>query len=1016
MWNHSSAAARPNPHSLRSLLRLTAPAALLLSVGSAMAAPGTPRMQAPNLPLTFEKNTGQYPRAVQFVGRTSGGTVFLTNTEAVFALAKGGKAAALRLKLTGSNAKAAVTVLEKQAGIVNYFIGNDPKKWHARVPTYARARVAGVYPGVDLVYYGAGQSRTLEYDFVVKPGADPARIRMAVSGARSLRNVAGRVVASTACGDVVLNRPYAYQTLNGKRTQVACGFTLERNTVAFQIARYDASRPLVVDPSVTYATFVGGAGSDMCTAIAVDSTGCVVGVGTSGSVNYPTTAGAYSTTKPGAPTATVGIVTKLNAAGSGLVFSTYLGGGVDDNIAAVALGPTGNVYTCGQTKSGAWPTTPGAYRTTRYGGSTDFDTVVTCLAADGAALVYSTYFGTVTIDFVSGIAVDGVGSAYVCGNFQFLVLTTPGAYQTTSGGSWDGYVAKFNPAGSALVYATALGGSGMDSTTGITVAGGDAIVTGRTASADFPTTAGAYKTTGDAAGDGFVTRLNAAGSALVASTCFGGSGDDHSRAVASDAGGNIYLAGLTKSTDLPVTAGAYMVTRPINADSNCGFVAKLNPACSSLVYSTYLGGSSTSQTFYDNHLLAIAVDASGAAYVAGSSAATTYPTTPGAHQTTHPNSGNSVKGVFSKLSADGSNLLYSTFLGGDVGSWDQATGVAVDASGVYVAGRFGGGPTTPGAYQTANGGDQDVYVVKLNLGGETSTLTVDNLAATAGARITLRAKLTKSGSAYAGQRLEFQIDSGAWIPSEILTSTAGGYATLTLTAPAAGAHTINCRFAGGGGVDGSTGAGTLTCTALVATAVTCVALTAGPADAIGLVAYLGASSSSTTGTSAIAGKQVEFQFNGGSWTAASGLTDANGKAALAATAPATAGTYTINARFLGDATYAASTGTASLTAAAKRNVYVYTINRTGKAATAGSLSAYFYWYQKNGALTPVSGKSLRFQCAGTSLDTTATTDASGRATVTVTPAAAGSFPFTVTFTADADYNGGTASGALTVAP
>jgi hypothetical protein len=422
------------------------------------------------------------------------------------------------------------------------------------------------------------------------------------------------------------------------------------------------------------------------------------------------------------------------------------------------------------------------------------------------------------------------------------------------------------------------------------------------------------------------------------------------------------------------------------------------------------------QTYYDNHLNAIAVDASGAAYVAGGSAAATYPTTPGAHQTTHPYSGYSVKGVFSKLSADGSSLVYSTFLGGNGGGSDTANAVAVDAGGaVTVAGGFQKGPTTPGAYQATPAGDHDAYVIKLNLGGEPSALAVDNLSATAGARATLRAKLTKSGSAYAGQRLEFQIDSGAWTPAEVLTSTAG-YGTLTITAPATGSHTVACRFAGGGAIEGSTGNATLTTTAIAATTLVVPGASPGVGDGVYLAAYLSATSSSTTLGAPIIGKQVEFQFNGGAWTPAPALTDAVGKATLAVTAPATAGEYTINARFLGDAGYAASAGTAKLTVAAKRNVYVYTLNRSGKVGASGTLIATFYWYQKNGTLTPVSGKSLRFQCAGVSLDSTVTTDASGKATVAVTPATAGSFPFTVTFTADTDYNAGSGSGTLTVAP
>ena len=217
MCYHSSAATPPNRPALRRLLRLATPAALLLATAFALAAPSTPRMQAPNLPLTFERNTGHWPSEVRFVARTGAGTLFLTKREAVLAVRSGSNRSALRLRLAGSSPGAAVSGLGKLPGIVNYFVGKDPGKWRTNVPTYSRVKLAGVYPGVDLVYYGAGGTRSLEYDFVVKPGADPKRIRMAVSGAESLRASGGRLIASTSCGDVTLNRPYAYQTVDGVR-------------------------------------------------------------------------------------------------------------------------------------------------------------------------------------------------------------------------------------------------------------------------------------------------------------------------------------------------------------------------------------------------------------------------------------------------------------------------------------------------------------------------------------------------------------------------------------------------------------------------------------------------------------------------------------------------------------------------------------------------------------------------------------------------------------------------------
>ena len=1008
MWHHSSTAV---PRNLRSLLRPAAPAALLLSAVAALAAPGTPKTQAPGLPLTFEKNTGQYPKEVQFVGRTSGGTVFLTRREAVIALTKGGKAAALRLKLTGSNAKAAVSGLEKQAGIVNYFIGNDPKKWHARVPTYSRVKLAGVYPGVDLVYYGAGQGRTLEYDFVVKPGSDPGKIRMAVSGAKSLRTAGGRLIASTACGDVTLNKPYAYQMVDGKRTQVACAFTLERNQVAFQIARYDASRPLVVDPSVAYATFLGGDATDKITCAAVAGDGTVTTAGVAVSANLSTTAGVLMPAKPGGDDA---FVAKLNADATALVYCTYLGGSGTDTAMGLALDTTGRPYLCGSTYSADFPTTPGAFQTTRASTTSYDDSFIVALAGDGSSLRYSTFYGAFDYDSAAAITVDASDNATVVGYMRIGGLASAGAYQTINKGIDDGYVVRLNSAGQRL-WGTMLGGNGSDYARSVAVnAAGEAVVAGLTGSSNFPTTADACDSSANGGNDVFVAVLSNQGNALAYSTFLGGSGDENKPACALGPDDAIYVSGKTGSADFPVTPGAHMTTRP---NAVAGFLAKLVKGSATLTYCTYMGGATVGQSYHDNNPLSVAVTASGSACVVGCTGAVDYPTTPDALQATVPANGGQPTGFVTVLNPSGSAMTYSSYIGGTSRSWEQLRHVTVAPDGsLILSGDLGSGaPTTPGVVQPTNAGLGDGYLMKLNLGGEPSALAVDNLSATAGARATLRAKLTKSGSAYAGQRLEFQIDSGAWTPAEVLTSTAG-YGTLTITAPATGSHTVACRFAGGGAIEGSTGNATLTTTAIAATTLVVPGASPGVGDDVYLAAYLSATSSATTLGAPLIGKQVEFQFNGGAWTPASALTDAVGRAVLAVTTPATAGNYTINARFAGDAGAAACTGTGTLTATAKRNIYLYTLSRTGKVGVPGQLFAYFYWYQKDGTLTPISGKSVRFVCAGTGTDTSATTGANGRAAITVTPATAGTYPFTVTFTADTDYNAGNGSGTLTVAP
>ena len=1223
MRYHSSAAMPPKPRSLSGLLRPAAPVALLLFAGTAVAAPGTgtPSVRMPNLPLTFERNTGRYPKDVQFVARSGQGTLFLTRREAVVSIRKGDRASALRLKLQGSAPNAAASGLDKQPGIVNYLLGKDPAKWRTNIPTYSRVKLAGVYPGIDLVYYGAGKGRTLEYDFVVKPGGDPSIIRMAVSGAKSIRAVGGGLIASTACGDVTLNRPYAYQTVGGIRKQVACSFTLERDTVAFRVARYDTSRPLVVDPTLAYSTMVGGVSSDVAYGIAVDATGAATVCGGTGGTAFPTTAaGAYQTAYVGG--VEDAFVTKLNAAGTALQYSTFLGGSYSENAQGIALDATGAATVTGSTGSANFPTTTGAYQTSHAG---SIDAFVTKLNATGTALVYSTLLGSTGDEYARGLALDASGAVTVCGDSTAPVIiydargpgtarwnapsavfpTTSGAFQTANAGGADAFVTKLNATGTALVYSTYLGGTSTDQAIAIAVdAAGAATVCGQTKSLAFPTSSGAYQTARAGGFDAFVTKLNATGTALEYSTYLGSTSSDCAYGVALDAAGAATVCGSTSGSTFPTTSGAYQTAHGLDGGSNDAFVTKLNTAGTALAYSTFLPGDAG-----DDCANAIALDATGAVLVCGYSRGR-FPTTADAYQAGLAGSNDA---FVARLDATCATLTYSTYLGTNLA--DYARAIAMDAAGaVYVGGDTSNTfPTTVGAYQTAAGGSNDAWVAKFSFAAGTAagtamsadpvtcyasetitltgtltkssdssavagkgiqfkidaggtwtdaaastgadgkatlsvtapattgahtiyvrfqgdadytasdgsntltvnaadattlvaddasaapgaavtvsatltkttggtaisglqlqfrigdagswtdaaaltdasgkasasltapatagsytinaqyvggahyaastdsatltvsapvpTLAVDSGTASAGSRTTLRCRLTDAaGAGIGGQRLQFSIDSGAWVDAEILT-TAAGYATLTITAPAAGTHTLQCRFEAAGGYSAATGSGTLTTTALVATATAVYDRTAGPGDAVSLLAYLQLQSKA-----GVAGKQLEFQFNGGAWTPASAATEATGKASLTVTAPVTAGTYVINARFLGDATHTASAGTANLTVAGKRSVYVYTINRSGKVGAPGTLVAYFYWYQKNGTLTPVSGKSLRFVCAGVSLDSTVTTDASGKATVSVTPATAGSHPFTVAFTADADYNAGSAGATFAVAP
>jgi hypothetical protein len=636
------------------------------------------------LPLSFEANQGQLDSQVKFLSRGRGYSLFLTPTGAVLSLRKvegnrGIDTAVLRMHLVESNPEPKIAGREELPGKANYFVGNDPAKWRTNVPTYARVHYHEIYPGIDLVYYGT--QRQLEYDFVVSPGADPKAIRLAFEGVDGVAiDGLGDLVLRADEREVRLRKPVVYQEHDGRRAVIPAGYVLrDEGQVSFEVAAFDTTKPLIIDPVLAYSTYLGGGGVDEGTAIAVDGAGNAYVTGTSDSDGvgrfgdpFPTTDG---TTFPG------GIfVTKLNPAGSALVYSTFLGPG---NALAIAVDAAGNAYVTGFTSFDDFPTTPGAFQITfRGGGFFDSDAFVTKLNATGSVLEYSTFLGGSSGDEARGIAVDAAGNAYVTGVTGSTDFpTTSGAVDTTRRGVADTFVAKLDPTGSALVYSTFLGHRDSDEGRAIAVdAAGSAYVTGSAATDEipFPTTPGALPCTFSGRRGAFVTKLSPAGSALVYSACLGGSGVNRGSGIAVDAAGNTYVTGSTTSSDFPTTDGAFQITIGGFRDA---FVTKLNADGSALVYSTFLGGSDDDDGF------AIAVDAAGSAYVTGNAFSDDFPIA----DAVRARSG----GFVTKLNPTGSALVYSTTELGEAG-------IAVDAAGsAYVTGLAGSGlPTTPGAFQT----------------------------------------------------------------------------------------------------------------------------------------------------------------------------------------------------------------------------------------------------------------------------------------------------------------------------
>jgi hypothetical protein len=592
---------------------------------------------------------------------------------------------------------------EKQEGYYNYFIGNDPSKHASYVGLYKEVLVKDVYKGIDIRYYF--DKGGLRYDYVVHPGADPSQIVFTLEGSdKTYVNEKGNLVFTTRFGEVAMAELKAYQERNKK--VIKSEFIKKGDKWCIALASYDKTQALIIDPLV-YSTYIGGSGGDVGIGIAIDASGNAYVTGNTTSTNYAVTAGAFQTTYGG------GIwdvfVTKLNASGSGLVYSTYIGGSDDDYGYAIALDGSGNAYVTGATSSTDYAVTAGAFQTT-YGGSVDV--FVTKLNASGSGLVYSTYIGGSDGDYGYGIAVDVSGNAYVTGYTDSNnYAVTAGAFQTTYEGGWaDVFVTKLNASGSALVYSTYIGGSDWDEGRGIAVdVSGNAYVTGYTDSNNYAVTAGAFQTTNGGGGDVFVTKLNASGSGLLYSTYIGGSGEEYGRAIAVDGSGNAYVTGYTSSTNYHVTANAFQTT--YGGGTYDVFVTKLIASGSNLVYSTYIGGSS------DDEGYGIAVDGSGNAYVTGLTKSTDYDVTSGAFQTTYGGGYFYGGDVFvTKLNASGSGLVYSTYIGGS--DDDYGFGIAVDGSGnAYVTGLTWSTDydVTAGAFQTTYGESWDVFVTKLNV-------------------------------------------------------------------------------------------------------------------------------------------------------------------------------------------------------------------------------------------------------------------------------------------------------------
>ena len=753
------------------------------------------------LPLSFEENVGETAQEVRYVSHGAGYELFLTPQEAVLALRtpishdlsprhrfktmrairealRARKMTAVRMRFEGANPAGQINATDRLLKKTNYFIGSDPKKWRANVPSYARVKYADIYPGVDLIFYG--NQRQLEYDFVVAPGADPKAIRLALEGARKLRiSARGDVVLSVAGGEVVLQKPVVYQMLKGQRHEISGRYILTKDRrVSFSVPSYDRSEPLILDPVLNYSTYLGGSsdeggGGSQSFGIAVDANGNVFVAGTTFSTDFPTTAANAYNAGPLAsnPSGEV-FVTEMNPTGTAELYSTYLAGanltgtGGEFGV-ALALDPAGKIYVTGLTFSSDFPTTDGTIagtlagfkqspNPTNDGVGTSFISKIDPAISGAGSLVYSSYIGgtggsAALADFGNGIAADASGNAYVTGitlsppnagpvfaltDFPVINAYQPAPSDVADGNAFLTRIDTTQAGNASLIYSTYLGGAGAnalnlgfaDAGFGVAVdSSKNAYIVGTTSSTDFPMTSptpNGFQTTspaGNTQGTGFLAKIDttqSGGASLVYSTYLGGEVFDFGIGIALGPNNVAYATGTTNSLLFPTTIGAFRTTGNTNGVAFVTLVDAGIDGAGSKKYSTFLGGAS------GNIGNAIRADGAGNAYVVGTTTSANFPVTPGAFEPVLP--GAAGNGFVSKISPGGSgaaDLVYSTFFGGNGTSQEQVLGIALDTANppnAYITGQtfstaasFPIFPST--AFQTTLNGPSDAFIAKLTL-------------------------------------------------------------------------------------------------------------------------------------------------------------------------------------------------------------------------------------------------------------------------------------------------------------
>ena len=662
--------------------------------------------------IPFIENRGQISKEVKFYAKTFGGTVFITGDgNIIYSLSEFSKEKKVTkgvvIKESFSEEKVIRNIKGEEKSItkVNIFKGKDSKKWLKNIPTFERINLGEIHKGIEVKVKAYGNN--VEKIFYVKAGANPSDIKVEVKGAKEIEiNKNGELILKTSPGEIKFTKPVAYQEINGKRKYVNVSYKiLSKNTYTFKTGKYNKTKTLIIDPLLA-STFLGGNNFDEGMEIELDSNGNVFIVGRTYSSDFPTTEGAYDPTYNGGGKADA-FISKFNSDLSSLLASTFLGGSDYDEGWAIEIDTNGDVFITGWTNSNNFPTTEDAYDTSHNG---NYDVFISKFNSDLSNLIASTYLGGTYSEEGYSMALDTSGNVFVTGWTESTFFpTTEDAYDTSHNGNYDVFISKFNSDLSNLIASTFLGESNYEEGTAIVVdSNGNVFVTGRTKSTGFPTTEGAYDTSyngGDY--DAFISKLNNTLTSLLASTFLGGDEEEYSRSIALDTNGNVFVTGMTQSENFPATEGAYDTS--YNGGNYDVFISKLNYTLTSLLASTYLGGSEEEDS------RSIALDTNGNVFITGRvySYSLDFPTTTGAYDTSY-NGG--IFDIFvSKLNSDLTQLFSSTFLGGS--GEENSRSIVLDTNGnVFITGRTKSTdyPTTEGAYDTSFNTNSDVVISKLD--------------------------------------------------------------------------------------------------------------------------------------------------------------------------------------------------------------------------------------------------------------------------------------------------------------